>query len=246
MPSESSSGLSGVSVTVTGTKDSGTQEPPWGLCSAFAKVTGSGGTVSTGCWAWALRGSAHTTPQHCWLLQVSPRYPICLPFPEGIAVVPHKASRSVSCALTCLLPCTQQLVSEKVGGAEGTKLDDDFKEMEKVGFHTGLLGPTLAGGQKSPRLAPPGHLMALTWWLSPQKVDVTSKAVAEVLVRTIEYLQPNPGKAWASSYISGKGNTMSDCSDFPEQKQHWPSHSLVASTLKDPSVQQGQVFLGSH
>jgi len=25
-----------------------------------------------------------------------------------------------------------QLVSEKVGGAEGTKLDDDFKEMEKV------------------------------------------------------------------------------------------------------------------
>lgn len=25
-----------------------------------------------------------------------------------------------------------QLVSEKVGGAEGTKLDDDFREMEKV------------------------------------------------------------------------------------------------------------------
>lgn len=48
-----------------------------------------------------------------------------------------------------------QLVSEKVGGAEGTKLDDDFREMEK-------------------------------------KVDITSKAVAEVLVRTIEYLQPNP------------------------------------------------------
>ncbi|KAK2087076.1 Endophilin-A2 [Saguinus oedipus] len=49
-----------------------------------------------------------------------------------------------------------KLVSEKVGGAEGTKLDDDFKEMEK-------------------------------------KVDVTSKAVTEVLARTIEYLQPNPG-----------------------------------------------------
>uniref|UniRef100_A0A673GMS6 BAR domain-containing protein n=1 Tax=Sinocyclocheilus rhinocerous TaxID=307959 RepID=A0A673GMS6_9TELE len=25
-----------------------------------------------------------------------------------------------------------QKVSEKVGGAEGTKLDDDFKEMEKI------------------------------------------------------------------------------------------------------------------
>ncbi|XP_077188090.1 endophilin-A2 isoform X1 [Paroedura picta] len=48
-----------------------------------------------------------------------------------------------------------QLVSEKVGGAEGTKLDDDFKEMEK-------------------------------------KVDLTSKAVTEVLARTTEYLQPNP------------------------------------------------------
>ncbi|XP_068089910.1 endophilin-A2 isoform X4 [Hyperolius riggenbachi] len=51
-----------------------------------------------------------------------------------------------------------QLVSEKVGGAEGTKLDDDFKDMEK-------------------------------------KVDVTSKAVVDVLAKTTEYLQPNPGDA---------------------------------------------------
>uniref|UniRef100_A0A8C9LID4 BAR domain-containing protein n=1 Tax=Piliocolobus tephrosceles TaxID=591936 RepID=A0A8C9LID4_9PRIM len=47
------------------------------------------------------------------------------------------------------------LVSEKVRAAEGTKLDDDFKEMER-------------------------------------KVDVISKAVTEVLARTIRYLQPNP------------------------------------------------------
>lgn len=26
-------------------------------------------------------------------------------------------------------------MSEKVGGAEGTKLDDDFKEMERVSYH---------------------------------------------------------------------------------------------------------------
>uniref|UniRef100_A0A803YG68 BAR domain-containing protein n=1 Tax=Meleagris gallopavo TaxID=9103 RepID=A0A803YG68_MELGA len=49
-----------------------------------------------------------------------------------------------------------QKVSEKVGGAEGTKLDDDFKEMER-------------------------------------KVDVTSRAVMEIMAKTIEYLQPNPG-----------------------------------------------------
>ncbi|KAK7820353.1 hypothetical protein U0070_007559 [Myodes glareolus] len=50
-----------------------------------------------------------------------------------------------------------QKVSEKVGGAEGTKLDDDFKEMER-------------------------------------KVDVTSRAVMEIMTKTIEYLQPNPAE----------------------------------------------------
>ncbi|XP_017165828.1 endophilin-A1-like [Poecilia reticulata] len=49
-----------------------------------------------------------------------------------------------------------QKVSEKVGGAEGTKLDDDFKEMEK-------------------------------------KVDITSRAVLDIMTKTTEYLQPNPG-----------------------------------------------------
>uniref|UniRef100_H3D0D6 SH3 domain containing GRB2 like 2a, endophilin A1 n=1 Tax=Tetraodon nigroviridis TaxID=99883 RepID=H3D0D6_TETNG len=50
---------------------------------------------------------------------------------------------------------TQQKVSEKVGGAEGTKLDDDFTEMEK-------------------------------------RVDVTSRAVLDIMTKTTEYLQPNP------------------------------------------------------
>ncbi|XP_029104802.1 endophilin-A2-like [Scleropages formosus] len=48
-----------------------------------------------------------------------------------------------------------QMVSEKVGGAEGTKLDEDFRDLER-------------------------------------KVDVTSKAVADIISRTSEYLQPNP------------------------------------------------------
>ncbi|XP_029381810.1 endophilin-A1-like isoform X4 [Echeneis naucrates] len=61
-----------------------------------------------------------------------------------------------------------QVVSEKVGGAEGTKLDDDFKEMEK-------------------------------------KVDVTSRAVLDIMTRTTEYLQPNPASRAKLSMI----NTMS-------------------------------------
>ncbi|XP_033891848.1 endophilin-A1-like isoform X1 [Acipenser ruthenus] len=61
-----------------------------------------------------------------------------------------------------------QKVSEKVGGSEGTKLDDDFKEMEK-------------------------------------KVDITSRAVLEIMTKTTEYLQPNPASRAKLSMI----NTMS-------------------------------------
>ncbi|XP_030045481.1 endophilin-A3 isoform X1 [Microcaecilia unicolor] len=61
-----------------------------------------------------------------------------------------------------------QLLSEKISGTEGTKLDDDFQEMEK-------------------------------------KIDLTSKAVAELLSKTTEYLQPNP----AYRAKLGMLNTMS-------------------------------------
>ncbi|XP_048418956.1 endophilin-A3a isoform X3 [Stegostoma tigrinum] len=61
-----------------------------------------------------------------------------------------------------------KFVSEKMGGAEGTKLDEDFVEMER-------------------------------------KIEATSKAVAEVLSKTTEYLQPNP----AYRAKLGMLNTMS-------------------------------------
>uniref|UniRef100_A0A7N4PLB6 Endophilin-A2 n=1 Tax=Sarcophilus harrisii TaxID=9305 RepID=A0A7N4PLB6_SARHA len=91
-----------------------------------------------------------------------------------------------------------QLVSEKVGGAEGTKLDDDFKEMEK-------------------------------------KVDVTSKAVAEVLARTIEYLQPNPGDALLDAGESMKRLAeVKDSLDI-EVKQNFidPLQNLCDKDLKE-------------
>ncbi|XP_059128103.1 endophilin-A3 isoform X2 [Peromyscus eremicus] len=61
-----------------------------------------------------------------------------------------------------------QLFSEKISGAEGTKLDEVFMDMEK-------------------------------------KVDITSKAVAEILSKATEYLQPNP----AYRAKLGMLNTMS-------------------------------------
>ncbi|KAK2494440.1 hypothetical protein MC885_000562 [Smutsia gigantea] len=48
-----------------------------------------------------------------------------------------------------------KLFSEKISGVEGTKLDDEFLDMER-------------------------------------KIDVTNKAVAEILSKATEYLQPNP------------------------------------------------------
>ncbi|XP_061041393.1 endophilin-A3-like isoform X3 [Eubalaena glacialis] len=48
-----------------------------------------------------------------------------------------------------------QLFSEKISGVEGTKLDDEFLDLER-------------------------------------KIDVTNKAVAEILSKATEYLQPNP------------------------------------------------------
>ncbi|XP_042572237.1 SH3 domain containing GRB2 like 2a, endophilin A1 [Cyprinus carpio] len=58
-----------------------------------------------------------------------------------------------------------QRVSEKVGGAEGTKLDEDFMEMEK-------------------------------------KVDVTTRAVLDIMTKTTEYLQPNPATRAKMSMMS--------------------------------------------
>uniref|UniRef100_A0A4W4HG80 SH3 domain containing GRB2 like 2a, endophilin A1 n=1 Tax=Electrophorus electricus TaxID=8005 RepID=A0A4W4HG80_ELEEL len=57
------------------------------------------------------------------------------------------------------------LFNTKVGGAEGTKLDEDFVEMEK-------------------------------------KVDITSRAVMDIMTKTTEYLQPNPATRAKMSMMS--------------------------------------------
>ncbi|XP_059735269.1 endophilin-A3 isoform X1 [Bos taurus] len=61
-----------------------------------------------------------------------------------------------------------KLFSEKISGVEGTKLDDEFLDMER-------------------------------------KIDITNKAVAEILSKATEYLQPNP----AYRAKLGMLNTMS-------------------------------------
>ncbi|TNM87324.1 hypothetical protein fugu_005545 [Takifugu bimaculatus] len=80
-----------------------------------------------------------------------------------------------------------QMVSEKVGGAEGTKLDDDFRDLER-------------------------------------KVEVTSKAVVEVISKTSEYLQPNPASRAKLSML----NTM----------------SKIRGQVKNPGYPQAEGLLG--
>ncbi|KAK3540383.1 hypothetical protein QTP70_030202 [Hemibagrus guttatus] len=79
------------------------------------------------------------------------------------------------------------MVSEKVGGAEGTKLDEEFRDLEK-------------------------------------KVDVTSKAVVEVISKTSEYLQPNPASRAKLSML----NTM----------------SKIRGQVKSPGYPQAEGLLG--
>ncbi|KAI1239953.1 Endophilin-A1, partial [Lamprotornis superbus] len=86
-------------------------------------------------------------------------------------------------------------VSEKVGGAEGTKLDDDFKEMER-------------------------------------KVDVTSRAVMEIMAKTIEYLQPNPASRAKLSMI----NTMSKI----RGQEKGPGYPQAEALLADAMLKFGR------
>ncbi|XP_077597609.1 SH3 domain containing GRB2 like 2b, endophilin A1 [Stigmatopora nigra] len=88
-----------------------------------------------------------------------------------------------------------QKVSEKVGGAEGTKLDDDFKEMEK-------------------------------------KVDVTGRAVLDIMTKTTEYLQPNPASRAKLSMI----NTMSKI----RGQEKGPGYPQAESVLGDAMLKFGR------
>uniref|UniRef100_A0A1E1XRJ8 Endophilin-A n=1 Tax=Amblyomma sculptum TaxID=1581419 RepID=A0A1E1XRJ8_AMBSC len=66
-----------------------------------------------------------------------------------------------------------QYVSEKIGGAEGTKFTEEYMEMER-------------------------------------KIDLTSELVEELIVKTKEYLQPNPAsraKLMVSTKLRGTGKT---------------------------------------
>ncbi|XP_034266387.1 endophilin-A1 isoform X1 [Pantherophis guttatus] len=88
-----------------------------------------------------------------------------------------------------------QKVSEKVGGAEGTKLDEDFKEMER-------------------------------------KVDVTSRAVMEIMAKTIEYLQPNPASRAKLSML----NTMSKI----RGQEKGPGYPQAEALLADAMLKFGK------
>uniref|UniRef100_A0A8C4ZEF9 Endophilin-A2 n=1 Tax=Gadus morhua TaxID=8049 RepID=A0A8C4ZEF9_GADMO len=94
---------------------------------------------------------------------------------------------SVAEFLLTFTSCDWQMVSEKVGGAEGTKLDEEFKDLER-------------------------------------KVDVTSKAVVEVISKTSEYLQPNPASRAKLSML----NTM----------------SKIRGQVKNPGYPQAEGLLG--
>ncbi|EPB69925.1 hypothetical protein ANCCEY_10976 [Ancylostoma ceylanicum] len=78
-----------------------------------------------------------------------------------------------------------QYLSETMGAAEATKLDDQYNEMEKVLFIKILC-----------------FFTTFTWWLYTisrsslfQHIDMTYELISALVAGTNEYLQPNPGES---------------------------------------------------
>lgn len=87
-----------------------------------------------------------------------------------------RADQSFKCLfwLLCL-----QMVSEKVGGAEGTKLDEDFKDLERVtGKFTSQENVLLVHEKKvianEPSISRKQMLPAKLWWKLSVKHQSTS------------------------------------------------------------------------
>lgn len=94
-----------------------------------------------------------------------------------------------------------------------------------------------AGAREQGKSCPGGFETPQT--VSLQKVDVTSKAVAEVLARTIEYLQPNPGKGVScegSAPASSVSVSVGNCSEQEEAMER-------LTELKCPGVGRFQAWL---
>lgn len=80
------------------------------------------------------------------------------------------------------------MVSEKVGGAEGTKLDEDFKDLERVTCKF-TSQENICSKKNFFWLTTKDHCDG---FLFLQKADVTSKAVVDIISKISEYLQQNP------------------------------------------------------
>lgn len=75
-----------------------------------------------------------------------------------------------------------QYLSETVGAAEPTKLDDEYSEMERVNFVYFWF-----------------DVPFLNWDF--QKIDLTYELISALIAGTHEYLQPNPGTTFFATKI---------------------------------------------
>lgn len=80
-----------------------------------------------------------------------------------------------------------QFMSEKIGGAKGTELDDDFVALEKV------ILCNLFVYSKPFENDTNFYKIISCLGCNLQKADVMDKLVDELMARTHEVLQPNPG-----------------------------------------------------
>lgn len=81
-----------------------------------------------------------------------------------------------------------------------------------------------------------------------QKVDVTSRAVLDIMTKTTEYLQPNPGTSWSAhveaQVNAGKANKRSCPAASRAKLSMINTMSKIRGQDKGPGYPQAETVLG--
>uniref|UniRef100_A0AC34G8I3 BAR domain-containing protein n=1 Tax=Panagrolaimus sp. ES5 TaxID=591445 RepID=A0AC34G8I3_9BILA len=121
-----------------------------------------------------------------------------------------------------------QYLSEAVGAAEATKLDDEYTEMErKIDVTNELITALVAGTNEYLQPNPATRAKMYTLGAMSKKIDVTNELITALVAGTNEYLQPNPATR-AKMYTLG---AMSKVRGTTKTSPYPQTEGLLSETM---------------